>query len=149
MDNQQPSITQFELGWFCGIIDGEGCIGIWKRGGARNDFKPGFRLANTSRPLIDAFCSVLDRLECPYHIVHYEPRTSTRKQHWTISVEGFKRLQKLLPVVKDLLVEKREQATLVNEWIEARSSKWHRSDYSARELEIVDLVAGLNYRGER
>lgn len=149
MDNQQPSITQFEMGWFCGIIDGEGCLGIWKRGGARLDFKPGFKLANTSKHIIDAFCSVLERLDCPYHVTHYDPRSKTTKEYWSISVEGFKRLVKLLPVIKDLLVEKRPQAQLIYEWLESRAPKWHRAEYSERELEIVGLLKQLNHRGVR
>jgi hypothetical protein len=149
MDNQQPSITQFKMGWFCGIIDGEGCLGIWKRGGERLDFKPGFKLANTSRPIIDAFCSVLDRLECPYHVTHYPPRSKTTKEYWAVSIEGFKRLEKVLPVIKDLLVEKRAQAQLIYEWLESRKPKWHRAEYSERELEIVQLLKALNHRGLR
>ena len=53
MDNQQPSISDFDLGWFCGVIDGEGCIGLWSRGGKRSsEYKPGLRLTNTSKPLV-------------------------------------------------------------------------------------------------
>jgi hypothetical protein len=149
MDNQQPSITAFELGWFCGIVDGEGCFGIWSRGGERKDWKPGFKMANTSKELVDAFCSVLDRLDCPYHVTYYKPRSATTKEYWSVSVEGFKRLQKLLPVIKNLLVEKRSQACLIHEWIESREPKWHRAPYSERELEIVGLVSKKNHRGVR
>jgi hypothetical protein len=148
MDNQQPSISAFEFGWFCGIIDGEGCIGLWSRDGDRkNEYKPGLRVANTSQPIIKAFCSVLDRLEVSYHITHYKPRKETQKEYWNISIEGFKRLTKLLPVIKDCLVEKKEQANLVWEWVQSRDNKWHRSEYSARELEIPKLVSALNHRG--
>jgi hypothetical protein len=148
MDNQQPSISAFEFGWFCGIIDGEGCIGLWSRGGSRkDDFKPGLRVANTSKQIIQSFCNILDRLDVGYHITHYKPRKETHKEYWNISIEGFKRLHKLLPVIKDCLVEKKDQATLVLEWIESRNSKWHRSQYSARELEIPKLVSALNHRG--
>ena len=148
MDNQQQSISAFELGWFIGIIDGEGCIGLWSRGGARkNEYKPGLRLSNTSKKIIDSFCSVCDRLEVSYHITHYKPRSNRHKQHWTVSIEGFKRLNKLLPVIKDILVEKKEQAILLWEWVESRDAKWHRSEYSQRELEIPKLIASLNHRG--
>lgn len=148
MDNQQPSISAFEFGWFCGIIDGEGCLGIWSRGGARkNEHKPGLRMANTSKPIVDAFCSVLDRLGVGYHITHYKPRKETQKQYWTVTVEGFKRLNKLLPVIKDCLVEKKQQALLINEWVSSRAAKWHRAPYSEREQEIPLLVSQLNHRG--
>ena len=148
MDNQQPSITAFEFGWFCGIIDGEGCVGLWSRGRKDGpDYRPGLRMANTSRPIIDAFTSVLDRLGVGYHITHYNPRKETQKEYWTIVIEGFKRLEKLLPVIKDVLVEKKPQVTLVHEWVESRKAKWHRAPYSERELEIPKLVSALNHRG--
>lgn len=148
MDNQQRSISTFELGWFCGIIDGEGCIGLWSRGGGRKDeYKPGLRMSNTDRKIIDAFCSVLDRLDTSYHITAYKPRSETTKGYWTVTIEGFKRLKNLLPKVKDMLVAKNEQANLVWEWVQSRDSKWHRSQYSERELEIPKLVSSLNHRG--
>jgi len=148
MDNQQPTISAFELGWFCGIIDGEGCIGLWSRGGDRKaEYKPGLRVANTDKELLDAFCFVLDRLEAGYHITHYKPRSETTREYWTVTIEGFKRLNKLLPVIKDILVAKKKQALLVNEWVESRSSKWHRAPYTERELMLPSLVSSLNHRG--
>jgi hypothetical protein len=149
MDNQQPSISAFELGWMCGIIDGEGCFGIWKRGGERQDFKPGFRMANTSKELVETFCKLLDNLECAYHITHYNPRSETTKEYWVVTIEGFRRLQKFLPLVKDFLVEKKQQANLIHEWIEGRATKWHRAPYSDRELKIVSLLSKKNFRGKR
>ena len=147
MDNQQPSISAFELGWFCGIIDGEGCIGLWSRGGKRSsEYKPGVRMSNTSKDIIDAYCSVLDRLGVGYHVTYYD-RGGNRKEYWNVSVEGFKRLSKLLPYIKDALVCKRKQATLVWEWCESRTSKQFKMSYTERELAIPTLVAALNFRG--
>lgn len=150
MDNQQPSISSFEFGWFCGIIDGEGCIGLWSRGGSRKDeYKPGIRMTNTDKNIIDAFCSVLDRLNVSYHITTYKPRSETTKGYWTVTIEGFKRLKNILPIIKDALICKRSQANLVWEWVQSRDAKWHRSAYSSRELEIPKLLAELNHRGVR
>ena len=128
MDNQQPSISAFEFGWLCGIIDGEGCIGLWSRGGSReHEYRPGLRIANTSREIIDALCSILDRLNVSYHITHYKPRKETQKEYWNITVEGFKRLKNLLPVIKDALVSKKQQADLVWEWVQSRRP-WRRPE---------------------
>lgn len=146
LDNQQPSISQFELGWLCGAIDGEGCIGIWRRGGNRNDFKPGIRVANTSKQFIDKFCLCLNYLGVAHHITHYKSKDN-RKENWTITIEGFKRIQNLLPIIKDLLIVKSQQANLVHEFILKRTVKWHRSEYDDRELEIVELLSKLNFRG--
>ena len=150
MDNQQLSLSDFDLGWMVGIIDGEGCIGLWSRGGERkHTFKPGLRMANTSKAIIDKFTGMLDTLGCPYHTVYYKPRNERSKEYWTVSIEGFKRLPKILPLIKDLLVEKHQQASLVLEWVESRSSKWHHAEFSPRELEIPRLVSELNHRGSR
>jgi hypothetical protein len=145
MDNQQPSISGFEFGWFCGIIDGEGCLGLWHKG--RRDYTVGLRMTNTSKDIIDAFTNVLDRLNIPYYVGHSKPRKETQKEYWTVVVEGFKRLGKLLPIIKDSLVCKKKQANLLAEWIDSRSAKWHRAEYSARELQIKESVSALNYRG--
>lgn len=150
MDNQQPSISEFELGWLCGIIDGEGCIGLWSRGGSRKEeYKPGVRLTNTDENLISTYCQVLDKIGVSYHITKYEGRNSRCKSYQTVTIEGFKRLVKLLPVIKDKLIAKKPQALLLDEWVSSRASKWHRSEYSTRELEIPKLIAQYNYRGEQ
>ena len=150
MDNQQLSLSEFDLGWMIGIIDGEGCIGLWSRGGERkHTFKPGLRMSNTSKVLIDKFTGMLDIIECPYHIIYYKPRNERSKEYWTVSIEGFKRLTKILPLIKDRLVEKNQQANLVWEWVQSRSSKWHHSELSYRELEIPKIVSAMNHRGFR
>lgn len=150
MDNQQPSISEFELGWLCGVIDGEGCIGLWSRGGSRShEYKPGMRIANTSKPLVDKVCALLKSIDVGCHVTYYKPRNERSKEYWAITVEGFKRLNKLLPVIKDILVEKKAQAALLWAWCESRQSKWKSLEYSEFELDIPKQLSALNYRGLR
>ena len=150
MDNQQPSISEFELGWLCGVIDGEGCIGLWSRGGKRSsEYKPGLRLANTSKPLVDKFCLLLSALNVGHHVTHYGPRNERSKEYWAVTVEGFKRLSNLLPVIKDCLIEKKPQADLVWQWCASRMSKSVRAPFDEIELSIPVQLSKLNHRGLR
>lgn len=150
MDNQQPSISDFDLGWLCGIIDGEGCIGLWSRGGKRHqEYKPGVRITNTSKPLIDKVCALLDTLNVGHHVTYYGQRNERTKEYWTISVEGFKRVIVFLPIIKEKLVEKAPQAVLVFDWCYSRMQKSKRTPFSDFELSIPIKLAELNHRGIR
>lgn len=60
-----PSVelTDIQAAWIAGLIDGEGCLGIWRE--RRQGNKSGFRyravvqIANTNRALLDAVAAVL------------------------------------------------------------------------------------------
>lgn len=151
MGNQQPSLSDFDLGWLCGLIDGEGCIGLWSRGGARaSEVKAGVRVASTDKPTIEKLCEIYNKLEVTYHITYNKGKESKNTRgNWVVSIEGHKRVLKLLPLIKDRLICKTEQAKLVYEFSNRRDNKWHRSPYDEVELIMIDIAKGFNKVGYR
>lgn len=137
------NISQLELGWFVGIIDGEGTISIRKQG---KTYTPTIKMSNTSKKLIDKFCDLLDKMEVSYHCYGGQ-REGNRKYKWEVSVTGRPRVLKLLSLIVDSLVSKQRQAEKVMLWIESRGLDL-RGKYTENQMKIISDIRFLNGRGK-
>lgn len=137
------SISQLELGWFVGIIDGEGSITIRKQGPT---FTPTIKMCNTSKKLIDKYCELLDKMEVSYHC-YGRQKDGDRKYQWEVSVNGRPRVLKLLLLIADSLVSKQQQAFKVLEWIESRGLDL-RGKYTEEQIKLISDIRNLNGRGK-
>ena len=148
MGNQQPSLTNLELGWLCGIIDGEGCVYINKRGGKRLDYKPGIRIAMTCFDTIEHVCSLLSKINVPHHVTAYKAnKEKNRKGNKAITIEGHKRLLKILPLITPHMVTKKQQCAVVWQFCKERTEGWHRADYTDNQLALIEIASTMNARG--
>lgn len=148
MGNQQPSLSEIEFGWLCGLIDGEGCIYICSRGGERTDYKPGMRIAMCCHDTIEHTSSLLKKIDVPHHITARAGSQKTnRSPSWAITIEGHKRMLKILPVVAPHLVTKKQQAAVVWQFCKERNAGWHRAPYSENQLALLDVARVMNQRG--
>lgn len=146
--NQQPSLTDMEMGWLCGIIDGEGCIYMAKR--RENEVRPGVRIAMCDHDTIEYLAELLTKLGVSHHITKRDgnPKKNT-SDSWAIVVEGHKRVLKLLPHIAQHLVTKKRQAQVVWQFCEQRSKKWHREAYDDSDLALIAIAKEMNQRGAR
>jgi hypothetical protein len=143
-DNQQESslLKERRLGWFGGIIDGEGTITIRvkERKGQSTILTPVISMVNTDKLIIDMFVDILKEYEIPHWITYYDP-TDKWRGCWAVQISGLKRCKKALPVFKDYLVAKKELAEIVLDWCNSRISRLGKREYySEKDLEIVRLV---------
>jgi len=111
-----PDVTDADLGWTAGVIDGEGCIGIYTRGGQRTDeFRLVVRVENTDARMLLHLKKLWGG--------QYHPVTPSRSRDrlrerpcwsWTVwdrQAGGF------LRVISEHLVIKREQAEIASEFV--------------------------------
>lgn len=148
--NQQPSLSNIELGWLCGLIDGEGCIYICKRGGQRTDYKAGIKVAMCCHDTIEYLADLLKRVNVPYHIVKREgSKKNNRSASWALSIEGHKRALKILPLITPHLVTKKQQAQVVWQFCQERDNSWHRSPYTKGQIALIEIAGFMNQRGFR
>lgn len=136
------SITQFELGWLAGIIDGEGSITVCKRGPT---YVPTIKMANTSKVLVDKYCELLDKLDISYQC-YGRHKQGNRKYQWDVCIDGRPRVYKALSAIQDLLIAKQKQAAKAVEWIESRGLDL-RGPYTEEQLDIIKNIRQLNGRG--
>lgn len=137
-------VTDFELGWIAGIIDGEGSITVIKRA---KTYVPSFKMTNTSKILINKYCEILDKCEISYQC-YGRQKVGNRKYQWEVIVEGRPRVYKALMLIQDLLIAKKKQAEKVIEWIESRGLDL-RGPYTEQQMQIISDVRELNGRGSK
>jgi len=149
--NQQPSLTERELGWLAGLIDGEGCIYLCSRGGKRKDnYKAGVRIAMCCHDTIEYTSSLLHKINVPHHITKRSgnPAKNT-SDSWAITVEGHKRVLKFLPLITEALITKKQQAQVVWQFSLQREAKWHAAPYDESDLALISAARVMNQRGHR
>lgn len=154
MGNQQRSL-EARLAWLGGIMDGEGTISFASKYSKTSrqkayHFRPEFKLTNSCEKMMMEVRSILDELGCAYH-VKVTDNPSKKKENWKkytkVTVEGIKRLHKLLPIMIPYLISKREQAELVFAYIESRLAGGHKDPVSDEQEAMVLKVRQLNHRG--
>lgn len=156
MDNPHVLVTETELAYLAGIIDGEGCISInhageWK---TNKSFQCKVRLANSNLDLINWVMQTLEKLGIKGYIAHSRrcENNPKWKRVYDLGILNQTKCHTVLSAIRPYLVSKRAQADLVLEWIDSR---WNRKKpegfryipYSKRELEIVQQLKVLNQRG--
>lgn len=160
MGNQQGTlaVTDIQLGWLAGVIDGEGTIAfspypLRYAGKVIQELriKPQVIVTNTDKVLIERVAEIFGRSGIG---VHFQTRTqhgrefATTKKYRPLhvaNVSGFKRARKALELICPHLVSKRTKAELVLRYIVQRelklSAKWpgrnSRCPLDADDLRLI------------
>ena len=133
-------MKETDRAWLAGIIDGEGCISLFRR---HTYYVPSVKVANTNEKLINRCKEILDEAGIEYYI-RYSDRGERKnaKPAWEITLESRPRVIAVLELVLPYLVSKDEQAKLVLDWC----SKGKRNP-TETEAVFIDNIRALNQRG--
>lgn len=140
MDNQQ--VTEVELAWLAGIIDGEGCVGMYNQNKRKgyHTVSPAIEIVNTDTELIEKVLDILIRLDCKPYIRgknHNVKRKRTWKLAYNLKLQRMGKLLILLPrVIPYMTGIKRVKAEIMFQFILSRAGK--RTYYSEYELQLID-----------
>lgn len=135
-------ISETELAYLAGIIDGEGHVSIVKR---TTYFVPLVTISNTFEPLILKLAELYQKLGITYNI-SYQDRGErvNAKPAWTIAVQSKAAVKYLLEAVFEYLLVKKEQAKIVIGWC---SHEGRRRNLQEADLEMITQIRNLNKRG--
>lgn len=157
MSNEQgiPNVSEVELGWLAGIIDGEGSVILFlgvRKGEKLNNVSPEVVMGNTDFAMIDRYVDILGRLgvglfvgtKLPSYktgIENSHPSTKKYKPLKVVTTAGFLRVKKLLDVVTPYLVtDKRKKSELLLQLIDRRLSRCvANGKYSNKRYDVGDL----------
>ncbi|HDZ13365.1 hypothetical protein LCGC14_0643850 [marine sediment metagenome] len=152
MDNP---LTQVELAYLAGLIDGEGTITLERTGKRRMNgvmgLSPSVIVANTDTSIVQWVVTSFERIGAKPYIKTQTPSQKNKRCkpcYWVI-VKSLTKSKKILTVVKQYLIAKRAQADLILEFIQIRgdSQGAKGKPYGEREMRILDQIRALNYRG--
>ena len=123
-------MSESELAYFAGIVDGEGCIGINLKKGTRNGYRITFQVTNNSKGLIDWVC---ERFGGKVRLVH----------HATYAVEWFSQgeVYDILTAIRRFLIVKQKEADIMLDYICTDS---HDSYTRSMQQEVISSFKKKN-----
>jgi hypothetical protein len=160
MDNQQGTlaVTDFEVGWLAGIIDGEGTIAfsvyaLRHNGKILQDVrvKPQIIVTNTDKDLVEKVADIFGRRRIG---VHFQTRTqhgrsfagnkpSKYRPLHVANISGFLRAKKALEFIGPHLVSKKAKADLVLRYIVQRELKRSENKNAAIDEQDIRLIRDI------
>ena len=155
MGNQQ--VTQIEIGWLAGFVDGEGYIGIseYKTRHNRISYSCAIQVSNTDEAMIFKAQKIVQKIGVnPYIRTHgYGERNKPKSK--IVYVLVIHRMNKIIPVLETinphLTGTKKERGELVLEYCQSRLKTWkpgsHYNVMTERQAQIVDLCIAKQKRG--
>lgn len=136
-------LTDKQIGYFAGIIDGEGHIRIVRsRENGHEYYAPLIGITNTDRALIEK-CMQIFRSGQFYIKERASPKHKTTYVYVIASVKGVKQI---LTQIIDDLVTKKKRAEIVLEFIKVKEAKMTLG-VDQKEIELYDKMTHLNERG--
>lgn len=168
-ENQQQTVSEFEVGWLAGFLEGEGsiCLQIHQRESSRKQnlrVTPKVIFTNSDLGIIERCVSILDRLGIGKWVHHTNPRNNqnglvkkaSKEMHY-IHVSGFKRIHRLLALFRGKLAgNKNVRCEVLFRFVDRRlklseqtrmQQNFHYDGVDvAAMLEFLKLTASPNYK---
>lgn len=157
MDNPQG-----RLYWLAGVIDGEGCFGASysvpsKQIPNKHVVRVYFQLGMTHKPTIDLINNILidnQIVSCKSYGTRRAVQQRAKynaKRIFTINVSGMESIIKLVNLLEDKLICKKEVALLLREYCIVRrqciSNNRRHAPYRKSDLQIIENIREINRRG--
>jgi hypothetical protein len=124
--------------YISGIIDGEGCIGIFKENPKRKQpvLRPLISITNSNHQLLKYLLKRLPRVKPTFY-----KRDIIFHKNWTLIFRKQEIVESILKDILPFLVAKKEQANLVLKFINLRKQN---NRYSQEEWKLYTKVKNLN-----
>ncbi len=145
IDNQQERLSEAELGWIAGIIDGEGSITINVNSTHRSVY-PRIWISSSDKEIINKSADILGKIKVKFSSKWKQPK-GNRRPHGYIVVITVKRVKKVLELLTPYLTAKLPHARYLIEFCKIRMSLPYGHSYTKRELELKNLVGHIQIKG--
>lgn len=147
------NLSEFELGYIAGFIDGEGTISVTRqRNGNYLALHPLIRVSGTDKTAVEKMANWLNKsINGPYklNVLEEERRKRNRKwkDYYSFEIRTWLGVFNVLEVIRDKLIIKKKQAELIHELCQIQLDNFGE-EYTEREMELVEKVQELNKRGK-
>jgi hypothetical protein len=161
MGNQQGTVSDVELGWFAGILDGEGSIGISRLMSHRKNMTltPRISIGNTNIKIIDYVRDILIRIPTTFFV---EKRQTKIGKNWknanVIQISHIQGAKDVLDIITPFLVGKKQQAEILLSFVNSRLDLYRKigrtpgsggrgTPYTEKEKYLCEQIRILNKKG--
>lgn len=131
------------------LFDTDGCITMRVVQRMKNrvaNVTPYVGAVGTYHNLIEWATETLRSMGVPTYIMRIEMARYNKacQPQSRLTIQGMKRVAKVLPIIRPYLIAKPQQADLLQEFINLRMARPHKAMYSDRELDIANEIRSLN-----
>jgi len=150
MDN--PQVTDTQIAWLAGILDGEGSITMGYD--KKKHYTPMIAVVNTNPEMIFEVCRILNELGCAFHAAARGDNRGSlgEKTCWQIQVHRLTSVEKILRRITPWLIAKKSRAQLMLVFVSSRIPKLNikprgrgsPSPYSEEEIKVGERIRHLN-----
>lgn len=143
MGDPQASVTDLEIGWLLGILDGEGHIGVSK--GIRAIHQPTIKFVNTNANLIAKLKLILNKLYIPYS--EYDAtRAENQRPAKRIEINSLPNVRLFLDRIHKYDFAKREEAMALRKYCGLRLGKKQGTPSNEEEFVLIELIQSKSKR---
>ncbi len=147
IDNTEERLSEKDLGWLSGILDGEGSFGVCNYG--RKGIVVRLEISNTDKNL------VLEAIKISSKIIDHPIKLKTRipksqfeiknkKRQYSFQLSNMKLVYKLLSTTKNYLRSfKKQIANLICEYADLRKERAYKSSLTQREQDILSHIGKI------
>jgi len=150
-------ITNEQLAWLAGIVDGEGTITVWKYQCRKSfTYRPIVAIYNTDLNIISECAKIFDALKVSAHLNSH--KVKKRKLCYVIETKKLSSIKIILESILPYLIGKKSRAELTLRFVNSRlaaiqklRSKGIQSNnipYTEEEGSLVDQLRILTKRGD-
>jgi len=155
LGNQQASVTEAELGWLAGIVDGEGYIGLqieWKTRRNQDRIGPQIHISNCDEAIILRARDIMRKIGINPYIRATKANSQIKRDQYRLQTKRYGVILRLLTILNPYLTgEKKGRGELVREFCEIRLKtprlKNQQKPHTKRELEIYAICKPKQKRG--
>lgn len=143
MDNQQAKVSETNMGWLAGFIDGEGCFDLQRsyvKNLKRESWRPRLRISNTDVPTLSVVDDIFTKLDAGHHIMWRYPTNRKWLPSWSAEIAGMMKMQRLLIKIIPYLYTKRRRAELMLDFVNSRFEGSSKNPFSDYELELLAFL---------
>lgn len=147
-DPQRKNVSELDIGWVCGLFDGEGYVGGYWQGKAKgiNHYLPVLTISNTDMPTLNKLTEIMDKLGFAYYI-YWQNRPSHYgiKKLWQLKIAGIKRCQRWLEFFAPILCGKKPQAEAMIDLCRSRLERPQKHPYTEYERQLIERLTTLKH----
>jgi hypothetical protein len=129
--------TEAELGWFAGMLEGEGCITFFKqrRKNGKFDIITGVQITNTDINIINKLVEILRKCNLSWYIRNKKVYSKNHSQCYYIETRQQEMLKRSLELfIPYMNGNKKSKASIVLDFLIKRNGKRGNNPYTKDEL---------------
>lgn len=121
------SATEAELGWFAGMLEGEGCITFFKQKRSRKgyDIVTGMQITNTDINIINKLVDILKKCDLSWYLRNKKVYSKNHSECFYLECRQQKMLKKSLEIFLPFMYgNKKAKGSIVLEYLSKRLQKY-------------------------